>query len=179
MNTVKYFAISSLMMLFSACGPTLTPFTQNLYEENRWTESELKKIQFYLSNDIVLHRELSGGKSDIISGEIKMVRGKKIEEVVIKRGTPGVFLFSPKSNRFAVSFEENDSNFLIFGPSPKARSRYVLLASDWDRNSGIVTYGSKKWRANADSAWSGLMVDLKRMNQVSRRTKVAEGRKVN
>ncbi|GJM35361.1 MAG: hypothetical protein DHS20C18_43620 [Saprospiraceae bacterium] len=179
MKKIKYLAMSGLMVvLFSACGPTLSPFTQSLYEEQRWTDSELQRIQFYLSRDIILQRELTGGKSDIVSGEIKIVRGKEIEEVIIRKGTPGVFLFSPKANRFAVGFEENDNNFLIFGPSPKANNRYVLRASDWSNNTGTVTYADKKWRTSTDSAWSNLMVDLKKVNKVSRKTKVASGRKV-
>ena len=37
-----------------ACSPQLTPFSQDLYDRYRWTDEELKNIQFYLSDDIVL-----------------------------------------------------------------------------------------------------------------------------
>lgn len=180
MNVKTTTLLGLLALLLSACSPTLTPFTQRLYDEYRWTESELKRIQFYLSDDVVMHRELSGSKSEIVSGEIKLIDGRRVEEIIIQRGTPGVFMFSPKANRFAISFEESgDERFLMFGPNPKANDRYVLLASDWDRRSGKVTYAGTKYAVDASSAFAGLMVDLRKTNQVSVNRRTAKGRTVN
>ncbi|MEL6657212.1 MAG: hypothetical protein AAFP77_12395 [Bacteroidota bacterium] len=168
-----------LAVILSSCGPTLSPFTQQLYDDNSWTKGELERIQFYLSNDIVLYRELTGGKSEIVQGEIKIVNGRKRDQITFRKGTPGVFLFSPKTNRFAVSFEDGgDERYLIFGPNPKASNRYVLLASDWNRNRGVVTYAGQKWVVNSNSAYSSLMVDLKRLQQNDVNTRVASGRRV-
>lgn len=180
MKQLKLFPLLGLfVLLFASCGPTLQPFTRQMYEDNLWTEAELKRIQFYLSDDIVLRRELSGRLSEITSGEIKVVDGRKVEEIVIPRNTPGVFLFSPKENRFAVSFEgRGDDRFLMFGPNPKAGGRFVLLASDWNRRSGIVTYEGRKYRVDAGSAWAGLLVDLKRSRRVSVKSRTAGGREV-
>ncbi len=169
-----------MTLMLSSCGPTLSPFTQNLYEDNNWTDSELQRIQFYLSDDIVLYRELGGGSSQIIQGEIKMVNGRRVDQVTFRRGTPGVFLFSPKANRFAVSFEEGgDERFLVFGPNPRANQRYVLLASEWGRRQGTVTYAGQKWQVDASSAFTTLEVDLNRVNRTDVNRRVATGRRVN
>jgi hypothetical protein len=158
----------------------LSYFTQELYERQNWKEEDLKKIQFYVSKDIRLKRQLTGGSSEIISGKIKIEDGRQIEEVVIPRGTPGAFIFSPKQDRFAISFEDgNDSRYLMFGPSPKYSDRYVLLASDWKRNSGEVSYDGKTWRVSSDEAFAALLVDLRKMNKVSVSSRTAKGRKVN
>ncbi len=181
MNRSNYFLSSllGLAFIFTSCSPTLSPFTQSLYEDNNWTEDELRQIQFYLSNDIVLYRELNKGKSEIIEGEIKVVDGKQRDQITFNNGTPGVFMFSPKTNRFAVSFEDGgDDRFLIFGPSPKASNRYVLMASDWSKHRGVVTYAGQKWSVDANSAFSALLVDLKRLHSVDVNTRVASGRKV-
>jgi hypothetical protein len=173
------FLLPALMIGLGACSPTLSPLTQNLYEESRWTDSELKRIQFYLSDNIVLRRELSGGSSEIISGKIKIVDGRQVEEIFIRKGTPGVFLFSPKDNRLAVSFEEGGNDrFLVFGPNPKAGSRFVLLASEWDRRQGTVTYEGRKFSVDASSAYAALMIDLKKVRKVTVQTRTAGGRKV-
>ena len=173
------FPILGLLFLLSSCGPTLRPFTKNLQEDYTWSNDELKRIQFYLSDDIVLRREASGGSSEIIEGEIKVIEGREVEQVVIKKGTPGVFLFSPKSERFAIGFDEaSDERYLIFGPSPKASNRYVLMASSWRNRGGTVTYGDKKWKVGASSAWSTLMIDLKKIKQTSVNKTTAKGRKV-
>lgn len=177
-NHLSYFALLALFTL-SACSPTLTSFTQRLYDEYNWSESELKRIQFYVSDDIVLHRELSGGKSEIISGEIKVVDGREVEEVVIRRKTPGVLLFLPKENRFAISFEaDGDDRFLVFGPNPKAGNRYSLLASEWRRRGGTVTYEGRKFQVNSSSAYASLMVDLKKVRKISVKSRTVRGRKV-
>jgi hypothetical protein len=171
--------VVGMLFLLSACGPTLRPFTQDLYDDYSWSDYELKKIQFYLSDDIILRREISAGASEIIEGEIKLIEGRQIEEVVIRRGTPGVFLFSPKKERFAVSFDAtSDEKFLIFGPNPKANDRYVLMASEWRRRGGTVTYGGRKWRVDVSDAWATLMIDLEKVNNTSVKKEVATGRKV-
>lgn len=180
MKTSHVILFFSLVILgLSSCSKSLSPFTQKLYDTNKWSESELKKIQFYLSDDIVLRRQISSGSSEIVSGEIKMVDGKQVEEVLIKKGTPGVVIFLPKENRFAVSFEnDGDRRFLIFGPNPKQGGRYTLRAKEWKRRQGKVTYEDKTYMTQGESAFASLMVDLKKIRNVSVSSRRAGGRKI-
>ncbi len=169
------------LLTITACSPKLTPFTQDLYDEQNWSDAELKRIQFYLSEDIVLRRQISRGSSEISRGEIKIVDGKKVEEIVIKRGTPGVFIFRPKDDRFAVSFEGgSDDRFLVFGPSKRNRGRYTLRARDWRnrRNGGEITYDGRVYYTPSNSAYATLMVDLKKIRSVKVKSRTAGGRKV-
>lgn len=167
------------LLLSVACSPKLTPFTQRLQDENKWSESELKSIQFYLSDDLVLSRDVVRGNSEIVSGEIKIVEGRQVEQVYIRKRTPGVILFMPKENRFAVSFDANDDRrYIIFGPNPKAGSRYTIMASEWDRNNGRVTYEGREWRVSSRNAYTAIMVDLRKMRKVSTRSEKATGRRV-
>ncbi|RMF03403.1 MAG: hypothetical protein D6772_02180 [Bacteroidetes bacterium] len=173
------YSVFGLALLVSSCGPTLSPFTQQLYDEYRWSEDELKRIQFYLSDDVVLYRELQNGKSEIVEGEIKVVDGRRRDQITFRRGTPGVLLFSPKQNRFAISFEDGGKDrYLMFGPSPKVGNRYVLLAGDWNRQRGSLTYAGQKWFVNADDGFATLMVDLRRLQQTQVNTRIARGRRV-
>jgi hypothetical protein len=107
-----------------------------------------------------------------------MVNGRKVEEVIVRRNTPGVFVFSPKDNRFAISFEESDDVYLMFGPNPKFGNKYSLLASDWKRRTGSVTYDGRKWNVDGSDALANLMVDLKKTRKVSVNSRVAKGRKI-
>lgn len=171
------------VIVISSCSPKLTPFTQDLYRENGWTKRDLQQIQFYVSRDVVLRREATKGTSKIESGEIKIVDGKRVEQIVIKKGTPGVFLFSPKEDRFAVSFEARSGSedpYLIFGPSRKTRGRYVLRAKDWDDRGrgGKVTYGRKTYYTPTESAYATLLVDLKRIRNTKVKSRTADGRTV-
>lgn len=176
MRTVVF----SLVVLFLAsCAPSLKYYTKEIHDDSRWSDSELGKIQFYLSNDIFLWRDVNRGESVITNGKIKMVDGREVEEIVIKKGTPGAFLFSPQKNHYAVSFDNNDdSKYLIFGPSEKVNGRYVLLAKDWDRRFGKVTYGDKVYKTTNESAFTYLMVDVDKTRRTKVSTTKAPGRKV-
>ncbi|MBK7337518.1 MAG: hypothetical protein IPJ00_15735 [Saprospirales bacterium] len=179
MKTTYFFLFLAALTL-SSCSPRLSYFTQDLVKENNWSEEELKQIQFYLSNSIVLRREANSGDSQIREGGIRIRNGRKVEEIVIPAGTPGVFLFRPKENRLAVSFEKSgDKRFLMFGPNPKISGRYVLLAAEWKKRQGQVTYDGSTWWVDDESAIAALMVDLKRSRQVSVKSRVAPGRTVN
>ncbi len=179
---MKYFSLLILLGLIglSSCSPRLTPFTQDLYYENGWTDNDLEKIQFYLSEDIILRRGVSEGTSTISSGKIKIVNGKKIEETRIRKGTPGVFLFRPKEDRFAISFESGEKRYLIFGPSQRRDGKYTLRAAAWDKSKdqGEVTYNGKKYYTPTKSAYATLMVDLKKIGSSTIKSRTAKGRTV-
>lgn len=169
----------ALAFVLSSCSSKLTYFTEDLYHEQGWSEEELKQIQFYVSHDIHLKRQLTGGKSEIISGKIKIENGRKVELVVIPKGTPGTFLFSPKSNRFAISFEEGgDKRYLMFGPNRKYNDRFVMLASDWKRRNGTVNYDGKKWKVDSDDAYAALLVDMRKITKTDVNSRTAKGRRI-
>lgn len=168
-----------LILSIYSCAPSLDFYTKNIHDSNNWTDSELGKIQFYISNDIVLWRDVSQGDSKISEGKIKMVEGRKVEEVIISRGTPGAFVFSPQSKQYAISFDaQDDSKYLIFGPSDKVNGRYVLLAKEWDRRYGKVTYGNKVFSTSAESAFAYLMVDLRKSKITKVNRESPSGRRV-
>jgi hypothetical protein len=166
------------VMTIVSCGKNLKYFTQDLYEEYGWTSKDLKKIQFYVSRDVVLYRRKSNRGTKIEGGQIKIERDRNVEEVIIKKGTPGVFVHSPKENRFAISFDNGRDQFLMFGPNSKAKGRYLLLAKDWDSTSGQVTYGGELYETSSESAYAALMVDIKKAGRTKYDSKTAGGKRI-
>ncbi len=167
------------LIFLSSCSP-LTPFSQRLYVENGWSERDLQSIQFYLSNDVILTRQVKAGDSSIKDGKVKIVNDKQIEEIRFPKGTPGVLLFIPKENRFAISFEEGGNDkYLMFGPNKKFGGKYMMLAADWDKQYGTVTYNDNIYRTDYDSAYSAIMIDLKAIKKVVVKSKTAKGRTIN
>jgi hypothetical protein len=175
---MRIFLLLAISISLTSCGPTLTHFTQDLYDQYDWSERELRRIQFYLSDELVLQRQIGSGSSQIIKGEIKVVDGRKVEEIVIKRGTPGVMEFMPKKERIGVAFEDGSNRYLMFGPNPNYDNRYTLLASEWTREYGRVTYDGKEYYAQIGRELAGLMVDLKRISDIDRKSRQAEGKKI-
>ena len=182
MKTILYTTLLFIIALGSTgCMKKLTPFTQGLYQQNNWSDEDLRRIQFYLSRDIVLQRGLTSGSSEIASGRVRVVDGRQIEEVVIRKGTPGVFLFRPgdSGNNFAVAFEDgDDTRFLMFGPNPKQGNRYNLLAREWKDGRGQITYDSRTYYTTTQSAMATLMVDLRRIRNYEKESRRVRGRKV-
>lgn len=172
-------AVVISLLTFSACSNNLKYFTTDLYRENNWSASELERVQFYLSEDIVLQRKLRGENTKITNGKIRVVDGSKIEEVIIEKGTPGILIESPARDKFAISFDSSDeSKFLMFGVNPKANGKYVLLAKDWKRRYGTISYGNELYETSNVSAYAALMVDIKKARKVQVKSQRARGNRI-
>ena len=165
--------------LFSACSPVYTYFTKDLYEQEKWSEDDLKRIQFYTSRDIVLTRQIGAGETSIAGGKIIVKDGQRYEKVVIPNGTPGVLVMMPREDRMAISFEDKDNEaFLMFGPNPEYSNRFALLAQDWEMEQGQVHYKDKVYIVDAQYAYACLMVDLRKEGQNQYETKSVKGRTI-
>lgn len=169
--------LALLVATLASCSPRLTPFTANLRNEYQWSEKDLEKIQFYLSEEIVLWREINDGDAKIDDGAIKVRNGKKVEEIRFPKRTPGVFIIEPRTNNFGIAFENGNSKYLMFGPSKK-RADFVLLAADWSKDVGRISYGDRIYYTTDDSAFARLMVDLRAAQKLSVKRKTVEGRKI-
>ncbi len=161
-----------------SCSPRYTYFTEDLYQKQKWSQEDVKRIQFYTSRDIILTRSVNDDETSIKEGKIRIINGKRVEQVVIKAYTPGVLVMMPEKNRFAVSFESEDDAFLMFGPNPKYYERFALLAQDWEKEQGKVHYKGQLYHVDSNAAYAALMVDLKREGENEVNTKRAEGRTV-
>ncbi len=174
---------AAFLLFFTACAPELVPFSQKIMDEAKISDSDLKRVQFYLSEDVVLGRQITEGSGGVESGgRLRIERGKRIEEVVIRRGTPGVLLFKPdgKPNHFAIGFDDkSDKRFLMFGPNPKQGGQFVLLATRWEGKNGEIRYDDRTFFVQGDAAaFARLMVDLRKINKTEISSSRAKGRRV-
>lgn len=170
--------LSILALSFGSCK-NLVPYSNNLRDQFNLNEQQIRKIQFYVSTEIVLQREVSSANTKIESGKIKMLNGRKVQEIIIPVGTKGVLTDIPRENKLLVSFELDDNHYLSFGVNPNANNHYTLLASSWNGSVGTVTYAGEKYQANPESKFSQLMVDLRKIQKLQTKQRVAKGRKVN
>lgn len=100
------------LTVFGGCK-SLVPFTHELRTEHGLTDDEIKNLQFYVSHDITLRREIESGGRKITPGhKLLLISGKQIEEVVIPAQTPGVAVkIGPRG--LAVSFQPGTA--MVFG----------------------------------------------------------------
>jgi hypothetical protein len=108
--------VSQLVGLALALGAagcsSLAPFTHELRSQHDLHTEDVGKLQFFTSHTITLRREVESGSRRIERGELRLSRGKTIEEIVIGKHTPGVAV-EIGDTHLRVSFEEGTA--LEFG----------------------------------------------------------------
>lgn len=164
------------VVLVSSCK-NLVPYTDALRQKYNWSETEIKRIQFYTSDAITLQRRITDGSTEIVSGKIKTIKGEKVDEVIIASGTPGI-LVSDANGKFSISFEKDDSYALSFGNNPHMNNRYSLTFSSLQNKVGKIIYNGKEYYTSPESVDAILMVDLRKIDKTELNQRVAKGRKV-
>jgi len=177
MKRNSYWFILLLFPLLFSCSPKV-PFTQAIREKYNLSENELKAIQFYTSDIIVLKRgEMSPKEKDTKEGTLTITSGNKVEQVTIKAGTPCVVEQVYDGNRISVSFEDGKNKFLVFGSMNSRKGLYVLQVID-DNNKATINYGEKLYYASTGSDPVFLVLKVKSLNNLEVHEKVVKGKKI-
>ncbi|WP_438027389.1 DNA-directed RNA polymerase [Sorangium sp. So ce233] len=110
-------AVAGLLAI-TGCGPRLVPFTHELRVQHGLTDRDVKNLQFYVSHEVALRRELTADRSQITSShKLLLVSGKVIEEVIVEERTPGVVV-DARAGALSVSFEPGASLAFSAAPEP-------------------------------------------------------------
>lgn len=177
------FLLLTFVVALSSCSQKVY-FTQETKEKLEAKGVDLKKIQFYNSEAIVLLREVKDEDIKVAEGKVHVENGKNIEEIIIKRNTPGLFAEANTSDALMIRFEKGGTKFLPFVPSKDYSGRKNIFQIGYlDRvNSGgnrlaIVNYYDKKYSIVYGSN-AALLIDKSVLIKEDRKTRVAEGVKV-
>lgn len=159
----------------------LVPFTKDLRQKLERENIDLKQVQFYIDQKLVLDRNLGDQKVAVTSGVVKLENGKYINQVIIPAFTPGV-CENAEGDRLMISFEKGNNN-LPFGPgSGYTFNEYSLYGTEWRNGTTAVTYDSNKFRARCgtcqDVASVTLLVRKSVMDKVERKSRTLKGRTV-
>jgi len=170
-------AVLVALFALSACAAGRAPFTQNLRDQYRLEGDDLKKLQYFVSDDVTLQRDFRREEGEVSKTHKLVVKeGGHVEEVFIAAGTPGIATeVGPTS--LAVSFEPGGS--LVFASPPSDRDpgrKYRLSAKEWTDYYGELVYENKVWYAVKGSGRAYLEVGLESLDAVEKRKKVLPGR---
>ena len=204
-TSVLSLAAVALLVLSAVTGcRTFVPFTQEIRDQNRLSEAELKNLQYYVSSTITLRRELdSAGRQVTGNHKLLVVAGKTIEEVVIESKTPGICVgvgahvlniafeqgtqidFAPMAAR---TYAPDGAGFAgppaDLDPFPGNRGRAVEPRSGdifsgsymiWVSPQSTVKFMGKAFDAVDDTARATLMIDAESLDQVVKQRKVLPG----
>ena len=164
-----------------ASGDRYVAFTRELKQRLERDNVDLKQVQFYIDQKVVMARNLGNEKVEVTSGVVKFSNGEYINEVIVPSFTPGVCENST-NEKLMISFEKGN-NDLAFGlGSGYTADNYVLYGNDWKNGSAVVSFDNNKFRARCatcqDLAMVRLLVRKSEMDKVERKTHVVQGRTV-
>jgi hypothetical protein len=192
-NSFSFFASLSVIIFLSACGSSkhasapksttdtvYTPFTKSLKARIENNHLDIKKIQFFVDQRLVLRRSLGTQKNDIKSGVILSENGQSINEVIIPKNTPGVCL-GYNGDKLMVSFE-SENNDVEFGPGGLNDTYFTLYARNWSGGMADITYDNKTYKVQCASCYNAgdvrLLVRKSEADKIEKTQRIVEGRKV-
>lgn len=169
--------ITCTLVLLSGCTYKYV-LDKPIIEKYKLSQEDLKNIQFYNSEDIVLTRyESSTSEKSTENGTLNLNFGKQTDQIVIKAGTPGKVVRFFDNNKLGISFEPDDSKFIVFGTKQSSES-YFLQALEWKDNRGRVEYGNATYYTNTGADHCFVKFKLKKEYREDTRLHVAKGNKL-
>ena len=176
-------SLASMTLLFScsASRNNFVPFTRDLKQKLEKDNIDLKQVQFYVDQKLILNRNVGDQKTGVTSGVVKLENGKYINEVIVPAFTPGV-CDTVVGDRLLISFEKGNNNLAFGQGSGPTFAEYVLYGTEWRNGTAAVTYDSNKFRARCgsctDIAMATLLVRKKTIDKFDRKSRTVKGRKI-
>ncbi len=160
---------------------TYVPFTKDLYNRLKAYNIDVKKVQFFVDQQMVLNRYIDVNKAELKSGVVKFVNGRYTNEIVIPALTPCV-VDSIDYDGFRVSFEKGSYNFFKFINNKYSPDFFAFSGSNWKEGTAEIYYDKQVYRVSCGSCSSvsdvKLMVKQSDMDKSETKTKTLTGRKV-
>ncbi|HLK27470.1 MAG TPA: hypothetical protein VKT28_02730 [Puia sp.] len=186
-NIFNAICIFSFVAFVSSCSSSrrmskeYVPFTRELKARLERENIDIKQVQFYVDQKLIMSRYLDNDKAQVTSGVVKLENGRYINEVIVPPFTPGVCEDVSNGN-LMISFEKG-SNDLGFGlGSNYSANQYVLYGYDWKNGTAVVNFDNNKFRVRcgtcSDVASARLMIRKSVVDKFEKKTRVLEGRKV-
>lgn len=162
-------------------GNLFVPFTKDLLDRITSSNLDIKKVQFFIDQRLILRRSLGNQKSNIKGGQILFENGLYIHEVIIPRYTPGI-CEGIDGDRISISFELQN-NDIKFGPHGDNQQSFTLSARNWNNGAGELTYDNATYTVKCATcpnvAVTTLLVKKTEAHRIEKTQRIVRGRRVN
>ncbi|MFM7015258.1 MAG: hypothetical protein ACKOX3_02920 [Bacteroidota bacterium] len=177
MKKIKFQIGLLAIVLFASCSPKI-PFTQSVRERYKLTSQELSKLQFYISDEVVLKNgtptEIDKAVED---GKLVIKTSKNDELVVIKAKTPGTVDETVDMSTLKVAFEDGMNKGLVF-ISKGDKNGYYRIAALQDGGRFKMNYNNQEYYLQGGGN-AILLFKKKSLKDIQQTEKVAKGKRVN
>ena len=191
-------ALALLVLSLSAAGcrsrppAELVPFTDAMRLRYQLEDKQLRELQFYLSDRIVLERVAEKGDGRVDRGRLVVRSGTVIHQILVRRGTPGVIEAlndigdSRDGHAIEVSFEPGaplrfsaakaGGTYSLVDPIQRG-SFADLLASFGKRRTLVADFAGSRWPVAAGGN-STLLIEKNALGRLRRTQRILPGVKV-
>jgi hypothetical protein len=168
------FALFSLV----SCAPKV-PFTQQIRDQYKLSPEEMRSIQFYLSDPVILRRaEESVSEKKTDEGKLVIESGRSFDQLTFKANTPGIADGIVDANTLKVSFEDGAEKYMVFSSTQSRSGNYYLKGIIADNGRMKINYAGQSWIANKGSEQSLLLFKMKSVRRLRVNDNVAKGKKL-
>jgi hypothetical protein len=175
----KYFSIlfiCSLVVFCSCAGSRKIEFTQEIRSKLESSNIDITKLQYYISKNLTLAREVTKDVEGIKKGRLVFENGKYYETISLAANTPGVCVMA-YPNRLNVAFENEENKSLQF--NAPYYDMYQVVGNDaLTNNPNVVLYNGIQYALNYKGAAPTLLIKKSETSKVDRVDKKMKGRKV-
>lgn len=170
------FVILVLLVILTSCSQRV-PYTDSLRDQYDLTPLTLKKVQFYTSAQIILHKSTGTGTQRVQDGKLVLNETSSQDRIIINPSTKCIFEKDGEAGEIYIRFEQGTGKFLKFAVRKNQTSGRYYLVADWNKN-GLVNYANTEYTINSASGNAFLMVSIKKLTKSFRKDRVVKGLKV-
>jgi hypothetical protein len=177
MKNIKFQLGILVVIFFTSCSPKIQ-FTQEIRQKYNLTHEELSKIQFYISDEVVLKTVTpSEVKKAVDDGKLIIKTSSTDDLVVFKAKTPGMVHETLDFYTLKVAFEDGVNKNLEFSSIQNRKGGYQIKYSiDGGRNK--LCYGDKDYFLY-DGYKTVLLFKKKSIKEVRQTENIVKGKRVN
>ena len=174
MKNIFLVAVFFTSMLISSCS-SLIVFTDEIRDNLEKNDLDVKKVQFYNSDKIIIKRNLSKEETQIAKSTIKLKNGQYFEEIIIPKHTKGIAI-DEEYKYLNIAFESGENRYLRFTLNDD--NNYQISADSWKDDYGCINYDTTKYFIVPKSSATILMVNKQYITNYEKNRRVLKGRSV-
>lgn len=131
---------------------SMIPFTRELYNRLRNNNQDIRKLQFFIDQTVILSRGLSQDKLFIDNGKVVNQYGVNENKIELPALTPGVIeAIEPDGLRVAFEGGGNNLKFINNKYSPEF---FIFSGTNWENGTAEVPYRGTTYRASCATCGS-------------------------
>ena len=158
-----------------------TYFTSEIRNSIESRNIDLKKLQYFIDNDVVFRRDINSDTARIAGGNIVFQNGSYFETVTLKANTKGICT-AVYPNRLNIAFETGDNKYITFAiPKSMGNSNvYQMINEDrYGNETNAIKYDNMAYNLVVKHDYlPRLMIRKRLIEKEDRIDRIMKGRKV-